>query len=43
MSSGPAGEQRPSRQGRIDDGLCSDACFIQDSRDVAGWSIYDKA
>ncbi len=30
MSSGPEGEQLPSPRGRIDDGICSDACVIQD-------------
>jgi hypothetical protein len=43
MSSGPEGEKMPSRQGRIDDGICSDSCFIQEPLDVAGGSIYDNA
>jgi hypothetical protein len=43
MSSGPEGEKIPSRQGRIDDGICSDSCLIQEPLDVAGGSIYDNA
>jgi hypothetical protein len=43
MSSGPEGEKRPSRQGRINDGICSDSCIIQEPLDVAGGSIYDNA
>ena len=31
MSSGPEGQQLPSPQGRIDDGICSDSCVIQDT------------
>jgi hypothetical protein len=30
MSSGPEGQQLPSPRGRIYDGICSDACVIQD-------------
>jgi hypothetical protein len=41
MSSGPEGEQMPSRRGRIDDGICSDSCVIQEPLDVEGGSIYD--
>jgi len=43
MSLGPEGEQRPSRRGRIADGICSDSCIMQESLDVAGRSIYDNA
>jgi hypothetical protein len=43
MSSGPEGEQRPSRRGRIYDSICSDSCVIQAPLDVAGGSIYDNA
>jgi hypothetical protein len=30
MSSGPEGQPLPSPRGRIYDGICSDACVIQD-------------
>lgn len=43
MSSGPEGEQLPSRPGRIYDGICADSCLIQEPLDVAGGSIYDNA
>jgi hypothetical protein len=43
IASGPAGETRPSRPGRIYAGICSDSCVIQDPLDVAGGSIYDNA
>jgi hypothetical protein len=43
MSSGPAGEPRPSRRGRIADGSCADACAMQAPLHVAGGSIDDTA
>jgi hypothetical protein len=39
MSSGPEGETMPSRPGRLDDGIGSDACVMQAPLDVAGGSI----
>jgi hypothetical protein len=39
MSSGPEGGQRPSPEGRIDDGIGSYPCVIQEPLDVAGGSI----
>jgi hypothetical protein len=43
MSSGPEGEQRPSRRGRISDGICAHSCAMQEPLDVVGGSIYDNA
>jgi hypothetical protein len=43
MSSGPEGEQMPSRRGRIYVCICSKSCAMQEPLDVAGGSIYDNA
>ena len=43
MSSGPEGETMPSRPGRLDDGIGSDACVMQAPLDVAGGSIHGNA